>query len=59
MNQRNLKYITLSFLLAGIGISAQNSVIQTHFTPDPAPMVYKGKMYVYTGMISRDLIFIR
>lgn len=49
MNQRNLKYITLSFLLAVIGISAQNPVIQTHFTPDPAPMVYKGKMYVYTG----------
>lgn len=49
MNQRNLKYITLSFLLAGIGIAAQNPVIQTHFTPDPAPMVYKGKMYVYTG----------
>ncbi|MDQ1803126.1 glycoside hydrolase family 43 protein [Chryseobacterium sp. CKR4-1] len=49
MNQRNFKYITLSFLLAGIGIAAQNPVIQTHFTPDPAPMVYKGKMYIYTG----------
>ena len=28
---------------------AQNPVIQTHFSPDPAPMVYKDKMYVYTG----------
>jgi len=28
---------------------AQNPVIQSHFSPDPAPMVYKDKMYVYTG----------
>ncbi|GEN77201.1 glycoside hydrolase family 43 protein [Chryseobacterium hagamense] len=49
MIQKRLKYITLSFLLAGFTISAQNPVIQTHFTPDPAPMVYKGRMYLYTG----------
>lgn len=30
-------------------IFAQNPVIQTHFTPDPAPLVYKDKMYLYTG----------
>ncbi len=28
---------------------AQNPVIQTHFSPDPAPMVYKGTVYMYTG----------
>ena len=28
---------------------AQNPVIQTNFTPDPAPMVYKDKVYMYTG----------
>lgn len=28
---------------------AQNPIIQTHFSPDPAPMVYKDKVYVYTG----------
>lgn len=49
MIQFKSKYIALSFLLAGIYISAQNPVIQTHFTPDPAPMLYKNKMYVYTG----------
>ncbi|WP_378103940.1 glycoside hydrolase family 43 protein [Chryseobacterium sp. sg2396] len=49
MIQLRLKYITLSFLLAGFALSAQNPVIQTHFTPDPAPMIYKGKMYLYTG----------
>ncbi len=34
--------------IAGVS-SAQNPVIQTHYSPDPAPMVYKGKVYVYTG----------
>lgn len=28
---------------------AQNPVTQTHFSPDPAPMVYNGRVYVYTG----------
>lgn len=47
---KNIKII-IAFAAFGLGpaVSAQNPVIQTHFTPDPAPMVYKGKMYVYTG----------
>ena len=28
---------------------AQNPIIQTHYTPDPAPMVYNGAVYMYTG----------
>jgi arabinoxylan arabinofuranohydrolase len=28
---------------------AQNPVIQTHYSPDPAPMVYNGRVYMYTG----------
>lgn len=28
---------------------AQNPVIQSHFSPDPAPMVYNGRVYMYTG----------
>jgi arabinoxylan arabinofuranohydrolase len=27
----------------------QNPVIQTHYTPDPAPLVHKGSLYLYTG----------
>ena len=27
----------------------QNPVIQTHYTPDPAPLVHKGTLYLYTG----------
>ncbi len=47
---KNIKII-IAFAAFGLGpaVSAQNPVIQTHFTPDPAPMVYKGKMYIYTG----------
>src|ERR1035437_7456208 len=30
-------------------INAENPIIQTHFTPDPAPMVYNGAVYMYTG----------
>jgi arabinoxylan arabinofuranohydrolase len=42
-------------LLAGIlsimssVLLAQNPVNQTHFSPDPAPMVYKDRVYMYTG----------
>lgn len=28
---------------------AENPIVQTSFTPDPAPMVYKDRLYVYTG----------
>lgn len=29
--------------------AAQNPIVQTHFTADPAPMVYNGRVYVYTS----------
>jgi hypothetical protein len=58
MIQFKSKYIALSFLLAGICISAQNPVIQTHFTPDPAPMVYKNRCMSIPETIFPDMIFI-
>lgn len=46
----------ISFILAGMMFFclsatayAENPVVQTAFTPDPAPMVYDGVMYLYTG----------
>ncbi|RXK85498.1 glycoside hydrolase family 43 protein [Filimonas effusa] len=30
-------------------LHAQNPVVQTNYTPDPAPMVWKDSVYVYTG----------
>jgi hypothetical protein len=28
---------------------AQNPIVQTKYSADPAPMVYKGKVYLYTS----------
>lgn len=40
--------------LAGVAIGvkicrAENPIVQTNFTADPAPMVYKGTVYLYTS----------
>ncbi|MDD2525677.1 MAG: glycoside hydrolase family 43 protein [Bacteroidales bacterium] len=35
---------------ASMGVArADNPVIQTHYSPDPAPMVYNNTVYMYTG----------
>jgi len=33
----------------GLALYAQNPIVQTNFTPDPAPMVYNDRVYVYAG----------
>lgn len=42
-----LTFIVLS--CASITCRAQNPIIQTMYTADPAPMVYNGVVYLYTG----------
>jgi arabinoxylan arabinofuranohydrolase len=32
-----------------VGCSAENPIIQTNFTADPAPLVYNGTVYLYTS----------
>ena len=39
----------ISALLLGLQAQAQNPVIQTWYTTDPAPMVHGDTMYLYTG----------
>ncbi len=40
----------LAVVAAGVPIcQADNPVVQTNFTADPAPMVYNGTVYLYTG----------
>lgn len=40
----------LSFLgLSPCGLIAQNPIIQTYYTADPAPMVHDGTVYLYTS----------
>lgn len=38
----------LPWLLSTISLNAQNPVVQTYYTADPAPMVYDDVMYMYT-----------
>lgn len=40
--------IALTVLLS-IEIKAQNPIVQTNYTADPAPMVYNGTVYLYTS----------
>ncbi|HUC80801.1 MAG TPA: glycoside hydrolase family 43 protein [Flavisolibacter sp.] len=42
-------FIAVFACAASIQLKAQNPVIQTAYTADPAPMVYNGKLYLYTG----------
>lgn len=41
--------LTQAALMLSVGAVAQNPVVQTCFTTDPAPMVHDGRVYVYTG----------
>ena len=41
---------TVAYAVMGIQVGmAQNPIVQTNYTPDPAPMVYNDRVYVYTG----------
>ena len=43
------KFATMLLSFVTIAATAQNPIVQTWYTTDPAPMVYGDKMYVYTG----------
>jgi len=50
--RRNLAWIAVLVVLLGAvaGVArADNPVVQTIYTADPAPLVYEGKVYLYTG----------
>lgn len=40
--------VLIAILNCAIG-KAQNPIVQTNYTADPAPMVYNGKVYLYTS----------
>lgn len=40
--------VIIAILNCAIG-KAQNPIVQTNYTADPAPMVYNGKVYLYTS----------
>jgi arabinoxylan arabinofuranohydrolase len=47
----NIKVSSLLFLglITSMLVQAQNPIIQTYYTADPAPMVYNGTVYLYTS----------
>lgn len=50
-----IRYILIFILTAtSKGIFAQNPIIQTKYTSDPAPMVYRDTVYLYTGHVEDD-----
>ena len=49
-----MKQFILSLMLCVVfyfplSVVAQNPIVQTHYTADPAPLVYNGKLYLYTS----------
>ena len=47
------------FSILAIGLwtaqmQAQNPIVQTHYTADPAPMVYKDTLFLYVGCDEKD-----
>lgn len=49
MRIRNLAYILFAFIFQSLLTHAQNPVIQTNYTADPAPMVYNDTVFLYTS----------
>jgi arabinoxylan arabinofuranohydrolase len=57
----NKKLLITAFIISVICISipicfADNPIVQTVYTPDPAPMIYNDTCYVYTGHDEDELI---
>jgi arabinoxylan arabinofuranohydrolase len=46
---RTKNYLLMMFGVFAMNVFAQNPIVQTYFTADPAPMVYNGKVYIYTS----------
>ena len=42
-------FLFLSIGLLAASTYAQNPIVQTHYTADPAPMAYGGTLYLYTS----------
>jgi len=47
MKRKSIIFITA--IIMSVSLKAQNPIIQTSYTADPAPMVYNDKLYLYTS----------
>lgn len=55
---KKLVVITVLTILFPFVIKAQNPIVQTHFAPDPAPMIHNGTLYAYVGDDIPGFVFI-
>jgi len=46
---RKIVFIAVLTVLLPFMSKAQNPIVQTNYTADPAPMVYNGTVYLYTS----------
>ena len=46
---KSMALVGMMLLMNVLGATAQNPIIQTYFTADPAPMVYDNTVYLYTS----------
>lgn len=53
---RSVVFASFSMLCILLPASAENPIVQTNFTADPAPMVYDGKVYLYTSHDEDDAV---
>jgi hypothetical protein len=51
---RTLALCVVVALSESVSCGAQNPIIQTNFTADPAPLVYNGTVYLYTSHDEED-----
>jgi hypothetical protein len=49
LTRRAAAWLAGVIVLAPTASRADNPIVQTNYTADPAPMVYDGRLYVYTG----------
>jgi arabinoxylan arabinofuranohydrolase len=51
LNKKNFRILQMIFALTTVSFAgnAQNPIIQTKFTGDPAPIVYKDTLFLYVG----------
>src|SRR4029079_3935288 len=49
LTRRAAAWLAGVIVLAPTPSRADNPIVQTNYTADPAPMVYDGRLYVYTG----------
>ena len=49
ISAQSFAFVTMLLLLITFQCGAENPIIQTNFTADPAPLVYSGTVYLYTS----------